>query len=57
MRYRYSNDLTFEAGWNHLFVRRGLAEGNYSDYNGLLNNGGTDDDDADFFYLETKLCF
>ena len=56
-RYRYSNDLTFEAGWTHLFVGSGLAEGNYNDYNGLLNNGGTDDDDADYFYLETELRF
>lgn len=55
--YRYSQDLEFEAGWSHLFTGEGLAEGNYTDYNGLLFSGGTDDDDADYLYLETRVKF
>ena len=56
-RYHYSADLVFEAGWSHLFVGDGLADGNYSDYNGLLLNGGTNDDDADYLYIESRLSF
>jgi hypothetical protein len=55
--YNYSKDLSFEAGYAHLFVGDGLAEGNYSAGNGLIFNGGTDDDDADYLYFETKLSF
>ncbi|MCC6696514.1 MAG: hypothetical protein IT365_12855, partial [Candidatus Hydrogenedentes bacterium] len=56
-RYHYSEDLVFEVGWSHLFTGDGLADGNYNDYNGLLFNGGTDDQDADYVYFDTKLCF
>ena len=56
-KYAYSSDLSFEVGWSHFFVDDGLAVGNYNDYNGLLYTGGTDDDDADYFYAETKVCF
>jgi hypothetical protein len=57
LRYRYSNDLTFEAGWAHLFTGDGLAEGNFNDMNGLLYNGGSSTDDANYFYLQAKLKF
>jgi hypothetical protein len=56
-RYHYTEDLIFEIGWSHLFTGDGLADGNYNDYNGLLFNGGTDDNDADYIYFDTKLCF
>jgi hypothetical protein len=55
--YHYSEDLTFSAGWAHLFVGDGLSDGNYNDFNGLLFNGGTDDEDADYLYFDTKICF
>ncbi len=56
-RYHYSEDLIFEVGWYHIFTGDGLADGNYNDFNGLLFNGGTDDEDANYFYFDTKLCF
>jgi len=55
--YDYSEDLTFELGWAHLFVGDGLEDGNFNSWNGLAFNGGIDNDDADYVYLETKLCF
>lgn len=57
LQYRYSEDLMFEAGWAHTFVGDGLEEGNYSRWNGLLFNGGSDDDDVDYVYLGTKIKF
>lgn len=39
------------------FTGDGLAEGSFNDLNGLLFNGGTDDDDADYLYFETTLRF
>ncbi len=55
--YNYSADLSFEVGYSHLFVGDGLREGNFNAGNGLIFNGGTDGDDADFVYFETKLAF
>lgn len=55
--YHYSEDLDFEAGWSHLFTGDGLTRGNYTDFNGLLFSGGTDNDDADYLYLQALLKF
>lgn len=55
--YNYSEDLSFEAGWSHIFLGDGASEGNFNVGNGLAFEGGTADDDADYFYFETKLCF
>ena len=55
--YDYSEDLSFELGWSHLFVGDGLEDGNFNSLNGVGFNGGMEDDDADYVYLETKLCF
>ncbi len=55
--YHYSEDLSFQAGWAHLFVGDGLEDGQFSAGNGLLFNGGTGDDDSDYVFIETKLCF
>lgn len=55
--YMYSEDLTFEFGWAHFFVGDGAAEGNYVRWNGLLFNGGTDDEDADYVYFGTSIKF
>ena len=56
-RYQYSEDLVFEAGWAHMFTDSGLGEGSFSAQNGLVFNGGTDDDDADYIYLGSRLSF
>ncbi|HOJ34797.1 MAG TPA: hypothetical protein PK975_14735, partial [Candidatus Hydrogenedentes bacterium] len=55
--YNYSEDLSFQAGWSHLFTGDGLADGNFNSLNGLLFNGGSDSDDADYLWVETKLAF
>jgi len=55
--YNYSEDLSFEMGWAHLFVDDGLDEGNYTSRNGLVFNGGTSSDDADYVYFESRLSF
>lgn len=55
--YDYTEDLSFEVGWAHLFVGDGLEDGSFSSLNGLGFNGGMGDDDADYVYFETKLCF
>jgi hypothetical protein len=55
--YHYSEDLTFNAGWAHLFVDDGLEEGNFNALNGLGFDGGTGSDDADYVFLESVLKF
>jgi len=57
LKYHYSKDLTLEAGWSHLFTGDGLSKGNFTDMNGLLFNGGTAKDDADYLYFQTTLRF
>jgi hypothetical protein len=56
-RYQYSEDLVFEAGWAHMFTDDGLEEGSFSAQNGLVFNGGTDGEDADYIYLGSRLSF
>ncbi len=56
-KYHYTEDLSFEAGWSHLFTGGALEDGNYNDLNGLFFNGGTDSEDADYFYCETAVRF
>jgi len=57
--YKYSNDLSFTAGYIHFFTGDGLGPGNGNFFclNGQGFNGGTDDDDADYVYFETTLRF
>jgi hypothetical protein len=55
--YMYSDDLTFEFGWSHLFVGKGLEEGNYSSRNGLVFNGGSGNDDSDYIYGGMRISF
>ncbi len=57
VKYHYSADLIFQAGWSHLFTGAGLADGNFNDMNGLLFNGGTGKDDADYVYFQSTLKF
>ncbi len=55
--YQYSDDLSFEAGWSHFFTGGAMEDGAFVDQNGLGFYGGLDDDDADYFWLGTKLSF
>ncbi|MBP8129041.1 MAG: alginate export family protein [Candidatus Hydrogenedentes bacterium] len=55
--YYYSDDVYFCAGWSHLFAGEGLRRGHFVQANGLDFNGGSDDDDADYFFFETGIIF
>jgi len=55
--YHYSEDLCLCVGWDHLFVGEGLREGSFTASNGLDFNGGSDGDDADYWYFETGISF
>jgi hypothetical protein len=57
MEYHYSQDLTFEWGWAHLFTGDGLEQGSFIRGNGLIFVGGTDKDDADYIYGGCKVKF
>ena len=55
--YYWSEDLYFSAGWAHLFVGDGLSDGNFVTSNGIEFIGGSDGDDADYFWFETGVSF
>ncbi len=58
--YRYSDDLTFRAGWAHFFTDDGLEDGNIitgSGYPGTAPLATGDDDDLDYLYFETEISF
>ncbi len=55
--YNYSEDLSFQVGYAHLFVNDGLKDGNFISNNGLGFMGGTSNDDADYLFVETKIAF
>jgi hypothetical protein len=56
--YAYSEDLSFEVGWNHLFTGDALKRGAYSDANGLGNLQSLGDpDDADYVWWGATLSF
>ena len=54
--YNYSEDLAFRAGYAHFFGDEGL-EGNAILGNGLATWNGDEDDDYDYLFIETELCF
>lgn len=56
--YSYTEDLSFEVGYAHFFVGRGIADGVFVYDNGLSLVGGAGErDDADYAYLMTTLEF
>ncbi len=57
LNYQYSSDVYFAVGWNHLFVGKGLEQGQFVPENGLGFNGGSAGDDADYFWFETGISF
>ncbi|HDP33739.1 MAG TPA: hypothetical protein ENN29_01365 [Candidatus Hydrogenedentes bacterium] len=54
--YRYSEDLTVRAGYAHFFGSDGL-ERNAIIGNGLFVWNGDEDDDYDYLFIETEICF
>ncbi len=57
LTYAYSDDLYIAFGWEHLFTGDGMAEGHYVDLMNFANTMGSDDDDADYFYVDTGIQF
>jgi hypothetical protein len=55
--YAYSEDLSFELAWGHLWTGDGIAEGNFVVAEGLGFSGGTARDSADWIYAESKISF
>jgi len=55
--YNYTEDLSFEVGYSHLFTGGGLEQGNFNNFNGLGFDGGSNNDDVDYLYFQTKLNF
>jgi len=55
--YAYSDDLTFSAGWNHLFAGDGLNDPNWVLSNGLADVQGADTDDADYLWTAVEITF
>ncbi|WP_320178497.1 alginate export family protein [Roseovarius pacificus] len=55
--YDYSDDLVFRAGYAHFFSGDGVDEGNFVRGNGLLPLLASDDDDYDYFFLESEVSF
>ncbi len=55
--YNYSEDLTVNLQWSHLFPDDGLKEGNFAIGNGLIFDGGSDDDQGDYVSAEVILKF
>ena len=62
--YAYSEDLTFSAGWAHLFVGDGLDSSNLTDSGTgipLINSGRNaftlGDDDVDYVFIESTISW
>lgn len=54
--YNYSEDLVFRVGYSHFFGDEAL-EGSAILGNGLFPWNGDEDDDYDYVFIETELCF
>ncbi len=57
VKYQYSEDIFVRFTWEHLFVGDGLEDGNFVGRNGMDLISGRDNDDADYFMLETGVKF
>lgn len=55
--YAYTEDLTFVAGWTHLFAGEALDRGVFSGNNGLGFLNGRESEDGDYMYLGTTIKF
>ena len=56
-KYRYTEDLVFSAGYSHFFLGDGLEDGSYTDMNGLLFGGGSDNEDPGYIFAEATIKF
>lgn len=56
-QYNYSEDVFVRAGWEHLFTGEGLNDGSFTSGHGLEFSGGTDGDDADYYFVDLGLNF
>ncbi len=56
-KYQYSDDLSIDIQWEHLFPSDGLRQGQFLARNGLEFVGGTDDNDADYLHLNFQVKF
>ncbi len=57
LKYEYSEDLTFNVGWERFFTDDGMEDGNFILKNGHDLLAGTDDDDIDYFWFIAKVKF
>ena len=57
LKYNYSEDWFVSVGWEHFFTDDGITDGNYIFKNGLEFSGGTDNDDADYIWVDTGVKF
>ncbi len=55
--YHYSEDLVMRAGYAHFFGDDGLEDGNAGPLNALATVAGDDDDDYNYLFIETEICF
>ncbi len=55
--YAYSEDLSFGAGWAHMFVDDGVEDDNFVLSHGTELIGVGDDDDFDYLFFETRVKF
>jgi len=55
--YHYSEDLVMRAGYAHFFGDDGLEDGNAGPLNALAAVAGDEDDDYDYLFIETEICF
>ena len=55
--YRYSDALSFEAGYVRNFIGDALRDGAFFDFNATAFVGGTSAKDADSVYFMTRLAF
>ena len=57
INYQYTADLYLTLAYDHLFVGKGLEQGQFVHENGLAFNGGSGHDDADYVYFEMGISF
>jgi hypothetical protein len=55
--YKYTDDLTFRLGWEHLFTGDGLKEGDFVQQNGLASTAGVYKDQVDLVFADAELRF
>ncbi len=56
-QYQITDDWFIRVGWEHLFTGEGFEDGSFTSRHGLEFNGGTDADDADYYFFDTGINF